>query len=128
MSDVCNKNVKCINISNKKTPNPNPNPISEVSPTSKSKDKSFLDDSSLKIININDKKKKKKKSIRCSHSDCKKKLSLMDLQKKCKCDKHFCMSHFSNNSHNCQFDYAKSNKELLEKRNPKCEHAKIIRF
>ena len=127
MSDVCNNNnnVKCIDISNKNTPK---NSISELSPTSKKEDKSFLNDSSLKIININDKKRKKKKSLRCSHPDCKKKLSLMDLQKKCKCEKQFCMSHFSNNSHNCQFDYAKSNKELLEKRNPKCEHAKIIRF
>ena len=78
MSDVCNNNVKCIDISKKNTPK---NSISELSPTSKKEDKSFLNDSSLKIININD-KKKKKKSKRCSHPDCKKKLSLMDLQKK----------------------------------------------
>ena len=34
----------------------------------------------------------------------------------------------NNNSHNCQFDYANANKKLLEKQNPKCEHAKIIHF
>ena len=41
MSDVCNNNnnVKCIDISNKNTPK---NSISELSPTSKKEDKSFI--------------------------------------------------------------------------------------
>ncbi len=60
----------------------------------------------------NDKKKKK----RCNFKGCKKKLNLVDLERKCKCQKIFCSKHRTANDHNCSFDY-KTNKDNILKIN-----------
>ena len=70
-------------------------------------------------------KKKKKKKNRCSHPDCRKKLTLIDLEKKCDCSKSFCMSHFQPFSHNCDFDHKSKTKQIIRENNPKCENVKF---
>lgn len=70
-------------------------------------------------------KKKKKKKHRCSHPDCRKKLTLIDLEKKCDCSKSFCISHFQPFSHNCDFDHKSKTKQIIRENNPKCENIKF---
>ena len=77
------------------------------------------------IIYITTDKKKKKKKNRCSHPDCRKKLTLIDLEKKCDCSKSFCMSHFQPFSHNCDFDHKSKTKQIIRENNPKCENIKF---
>jgi predicted nucleic acid binding AN1-type Zn finger protein len=77
------------------------------------------------IIYITNDKKKKKKKNRCSHQDCRKKLTLIDLEKKCDCSKSFCMSHFQPFSHNCDFDHKSKTKQIIRENNPKCENVKF---
>jgi hypothetical protein len=77
------------------------------------------------IIYITTDKKKKKKKNRCSHPDCRKKLTLIDLEKKCDCSKSFCMSHFQPFSHNCDFDHKSKTKQIIRENNPKCENVKF---
>lgn len=60
-------------------------------------------------------KKKTKKQKRCGHKDCRVKLTL--TSNKCKCGIKFCMKHFHFDKHNCQFDYAKNAREILQKQN-----------
>lgn len=62
-------------------------------------------------INVKNGKKKKNKK-RCNFHGCKKKLSLVDLERKCKCEKIFCQKHRAINNHNCSFDY-KANKDKI---------------
>ena len=77
------------------------------------------------IIYITTDKKKKKKKNRCSHPDCRKKLTLIDLEKKCDCSKSFCMSHFQPFLHNCDFDHKSKTKQIIRENNPKCENIKF---
>ena len=58
-------------------------------------------------------KKKKKNKIpkRCQYAECNKKLSLVDKQYKCKCEKYFCILHKSYSKHNCDYDYKKTYQE-----------------
>tara|TARA_B110001469_G_scaffold125188_1_gene140166 strand:+ start:5249 stop:5632 length:384 start_codon:yes stop_codon:yes gene_type:complete len=87
------------------------------------------DDSSLKLGMITvDKKKGKKKKPRCAESGCNKKLSLIDLEKKCNCNMSFCMKHFQPFNHNCKFDNKTKIKNIIKENNPKCIHTKINRF
>ena len=87
------------------------------------------DDSSLKLGMITvDKKKGKKKKPRCAESGCNKKLSLIDLEKKCNCNMSFCMKHFQPFNHNCTFDNKTKIKNIIKENNPKCIHTKINRF
>ena len=56
------------------------------------------------------------KSKRCSHHDCKKKLSLTDtLTGHCKCLKMFCPLHRAPETHNCTFDRHSFEKNNLAK-------------
>ena len=70
-------------------------------------------------------KAKSKKKNRCSHIDCKKKLSLIDLEKKCSCQQSFCMKHFQPFNHNCDFDHKSKTKKIIKENNPKCENIKF---
>lgn len=54
-------------------------------------------------------KKIKKKSKRCCEKYCKKKLSLVDLTIKCKCNKSFCPKHRPYTQHNCQYKINNNN-------------------
>ena len=56
---------------------------------------------------------------------CNKKVGLLGFQ--CKCDKIklFCSIHKNPEDHNCNFDYKKDFKNLLEKKNPKIISNKI---
>ena len=82
----------------------------------------------LENIDVKQKNKKKKKNKRCHVSGCKKKLSLIDLEKKCNCNMSFCMKHFQPFNHNCKFDNKTQIKKIIKENNPKCIHAKINRF
>jgi len=64
---------------------------------------------------------------RCEAEGCKKKLSLVHLSIKCKCNKCFCDVHRFSESHNCSFDYA--NQESMNKKleEMKCVADKIIK-
>lgn len=54
---------------------------------------------------------------------CNKKLNIV-FQFKCKCSSLiYCDKH--RNNHNCQFDYKKNEKILLEKNNPNIQFSKI---
>ena len=87
------------------------------------------DDPSLKLGMIKvDKKKGKKKKQRCAESGCNKKLSLIDLEKKCNCNMSYCMKHFQPFNHNCKFDNKTNIKNIIKENNPKCIHSKIHRF
>lgn len=44
--------------------------------------------------------------------NCQKKLGLLDLQLKCKCENVFCIKHRHFKNHNCTFDYKKNQIKL----------------
>ena len=46
---------------------------------------------------------------RCQYKDCKKKLSLVQREKNCKCGKYFCDIHFFSKHHDCEYDYFGNN-------------------
>ena len=63
--------------------------------------------------NIKKEKKKKKKKNRCNFIGCNKKLSIIDKEIICKCNKVFCPKHRATSSHNCEYiinkdDFAKN--------------------
>lgn len=63
--------------------------------------------------NIKKEKKKKKNKKRCNFIGCNKKLSIIDKEIICKCNKVFCPKHRATSSHNCEFiinkdDFAKN--------------------
>ena len=60
---------------------------------------------------------KKSKKPRCFH--CKKKLSLIELNFRCKCEHMFCQLHLSAHSHNCNFNYLKEKQDKVKQNNPK---------
>ena len=74
------------------------------------------------IPNLTDKKQikksKKNKKKRCNHKECNKKLSFMDIQMVCKCNKYFCNKHRPLSSHICTANHIKINQDYLIKNNP----------
>lgn len=58
-------------------------------------------------------KEVKKPLNRCSHAECRVKLSLTDMT--CKCQSRFCSMHRMPESHKCTFDFKAANRVLLEK-------------
>ena len=55
--------------------------------------------------------------------NCNKKIKLIPF--KCKCDNNYCLKCKDPLDHNCQFDFKKLNKEILEKKNPIIKPKKI---
>lgn len=71
--------------------------------------------------------KKRSKTTRCNHSDCRKKLSLVDISMgQCKCSKIFCQNHRHNTTHKCSYDWHTNTKYALVKQlmRDKCVSAK----
>jgi len=62
------------------------------------------------------KKKKKEKRPRCCFEGCRKKLSLTDQAKKCRCNMMFCSRHFPVEEHKCTFDYKAFSRKQFEER------------
>lgn len=58
------------------------------------------------------------KPKRCGHTECKKKLSLLDMD--CRCGRRFCMNHRHAELHNCTFDYKTAGVKELNKVLVKC--------
>ena len=80
--------------------------------------------------NINDSKEKniKKKKIKKNNKKCPvciKKLTLVQREYKCKCNKSYCSKHRLSHQHNCDFDYIKENQQNLEINNPDMSFKKI---
>ena len=59
-------------------------------------------------------KKKKKKKKRCSHPDCRQKLSLTDMA--CRCTRRFCIRHRLPESHSCTYNFKNEPKDVFMKR------------
>ena len=70
----------------------------------------------------NPEKKIKKKKHRCSF--CNKKLGLLGFA--CDCKGVFCPLHHSAHSHNCPLDRKQISKDIIEKKNPKVDHSKLV--
>lgn len=66
--------------------------------------------------------KKKKKKNRCSF--CNKKYGMISFT--CECNGTFCVACRSAHTHNCPVDRQKITKMMIEKRNPKIDHAKMV--
>lgn len=66
----------------------------------------------------------KPKKKRCAI--CKKKLTLLDFS--CRCGKFYCSLHRLPEQHNCDVDYEKIGKEILDKKNPQIVNEKIIKI
>jgi len=57
---------------------------------------------------------------------CAKKIKIHEtISNKCKCSNVFCRSHKEPESHNCTFDYLKSNQESLKQKNTACIKPKV---
>lgn len=68
-------------------------------------------------------------SVRCSFTDCNKKLSLVDQTVgKCSCKGIFCTSHKFPPTHNCKIDHNKGVREKLIKNNPAVVAEKILQI
>lgn len=84
---------------------------------------------SLEIVK-NDKENNKDNLIRnkCGFDNCKRKLTLVEKDIKCKCGSVFCVHHKYPNDHKCNFDYKKDYKNKLEKQLDKiiCEKVNKI--
>lgn len=65
---------------------------------------------------------------RCSFENCKRKLTLVEQDIKCKCGNVFCAKHRYTNDHNCTFDYKKDYKGKLEKQMDKVISEKISKI
>ncbi len=59
---------------------------------------------------------------RCDH--CSKKIRVVEYFE-CRCLKFYCRDHRYASTHNCTFDYFKSNQEILKKDNPVVSVSKI---
>jgi len=66
--------------------------------------------------------KKKKKKNRCSF--CNKKYGMISFT--CECNGTFCVACRSAHTHNCPVDRQEITKMMIEKRNPKIDHAKMV--
>jgi len=51
---------------------------------------------------------------RCCLEGCRKKLKIIDLSIKCKCENHYCENHRIPESHNCIFDYRQEDQSKIE--------------
>ena len=60
------------------------------------------------------KSKNKKKTYRCCFEGCRRKLNLVQQNKKCKCEFIFCSKHFRFEDHDCKFDYKAFSKKKYE--------------
>ena len=76
-------------------------------------------------------KEKKKKKKRCHN--CNKKIGMVEFKCKCSDINIFCsncrhpkINGNDKKGHICNFDFKQHGREILEKNNPKIEHAKII--
>jgi hypothetical protein len=58
------------------------------------------------------------KPKRCGHTECKKKLSMTDMD--CRCGRRFCMNHRHAEAHSCTFDYKSVGVKELNKALVKC--------
>jgi hypothetical protein len=47
--------------------------------------------------------------MKCSAKGCKKKITLLDQEMKCKCEKTFCKIHRHSFNHHCEFDFYQDN-------------------
>jgi hypothetical protein len=61
----------------------------------------------------------------CEDVKCKKKLSILDKELKCKCGKIFCPEHKFFKSHNCTYDYKSEYDKKIMQQNPKLGSHKI---
>jgi len=82
-----------------------------------------------KKSNINDssstKVKCKSKKPTCNNCGKNKKKKMRIMLFDCRCGMKFCSECLLPENHNCEFDYKKMGKELLEKHNPKVDYKKI---
>jgi AN1-type zinc finger protein 5/6 len=60
---------------------------------------------------------KKSKKPRCFH--CKKKLTLIELNFRCKCNHVYCQVHLNPHSHNCSVNYLQDKQTKIKENNPK---------
>lgn len=67
--------------------------------------------------------KQQKEQKKCAL--CKKKLSLIDIQKTCKCGQKFCSDHFFYTNHCCEFNYKTIERQLIMKNNPPLTVCKV---
>ena len=66
---------------------------------------------------------------RCAHSECKKKLSMVEREFVCVCGNCFCMSHRLPESHKCDHDYSQTEKEKEAKSEAlRCITEKVIKI
>ena len=79
---------------------------------------------SIVICKKNDIKKPKK--LRCSFVGCRKKLTLLDLE--CKCKNKYCLTHRLPENHNCTYDFKTEGKIAIEKNNPVVVNDKLIKI
>lgn len=71
-------------------------------------------------------KKRKIKKPRCSFIGCNTKLSLLDLE--CKCKNKYCLLHRLPEDHNCSYDFKTEGKLLIKKNNPTIVNDKCIKI
>ncbi len=50
---------------------------------------------------------------KCGYNGCKKRLNWVDVSKKCKCGKSFCINHWHITDHECTFDFKSEHKKYL---------------
>ena len=60
---------------------------------------------------------KKSKKPKCYF--CKKKLTMIEVNFLCKCEKKFCQKHLNPHSHNCSYNYIKEKQDKIKQTNPK---------
>lgn len=63
------------------------------------------------------------KNKRCNHTNCNKKLTLLDLN--CKCGLKFCLTHRMPEDHLCSFDFKDTTTKLLQKQLIKIDGSKL---
>ena len=64
------------------------------------------------------------KKPKCCLEDCNKKLKLIDLSMKCKCNNYYCELHRHPENHNCTYDYRQENMNKVEEM--KCIFNKLV--
>ena len=64
----------------------------------------------------------KKAKMRCAHSECKKKLSMVEREFVCVCEKCFCIKHRLPEFHSCRHDFI----ETAKNKEKKCEALKCV--
>lgn len=69
---------------------------------------------------------KKIKKPRCAFIGCRTKLTLLDME--CKCKNKYCIIHRLPENHNCKYDFKTEGKLLIEKNNPIIVNEKCIKI